>query len=241
MNPARHEPLLAARGLVARFGGLQAVRGIDLVLEPGELRCIIGPNGAGKSTLFNMVAGTLRPTEGSIRYRGREVVGLPLHKFARLGIARKFQVPSLFPDMPVLENLLVAEHPGVAFGDSRARAHSMLEWLGLAHQADMRAGALAHGQKQWLEIGMALMAEPKLLLLDEPTAGMTADETRRTAELLRGLAGRRTTVVIEHDMRFVRALGCRTTVMHQGRIIADGPFEQIEADALVRDVYLGRR
>jgi ABC-type uncharacterized transport system ATPase subunit len=241
MSVAGPEPLLVARGLVARFGGLQAVRGVDLVLEPGELRCIIGPNGAGKSTLFNMVAGTLQPTEGSIRYSGQEVVGLPIHRFARLGIARKFQVPSLFPEMFVLDNLLVAEHPGVSVGDRQGRAEGMLQRLGLEHQAGMRAGALAHGQKQWLEIGMALMAEPKLLLLDEPTAGMTVDETRRTAELLRGFAGRLTTVVIEHDMRFVRALGCRTTVMHQGRIIADGPFQQIEADALVRDVYLGRR
>ena len=241
MSAAAEEPLLAARGLTARFGGLQAVRGVDLVLEPGELRCIIGPNGAGKSTLFNMVAGTLRPTEGSIRYCGQEIVGLPIHRFARLGIARKFQVPSLFPEMTALENLQVAEHPGVSASDRAARAERMVARLGLERQGAMRAGALAHGQKQWLEIGMALMAEPKLLLLDEPTAGMTVDETQRTANLLRGFIGRLTTVVIEHDMRFVRALACRTTVMHQGRIIADGLFEEIEADALVRDVYLGRR
>jgi ABC-type uncharacterized transport system ATPase subunit len=241
MSAAGHEPLLSARGLVARFGGLQAVRGVDLVLEPGELRCIIGPNGAGKSTLFNMLAGTLRPTEGSILYCGQEVVGLPIHRFARLGIARKFQVPSLFPDMTVLENLMVAEHPGIPAGERTERTERMMARLGLEREAAARAGALAHGQKQWLEIGMALMAEPKLLLLDEPTAGMTIDETLRTAELLRGFSGRLTTVVIEHDMRFVRALGCRTTVMHQGRIIADGAFEEIEGDALVRDVYLGRR
>ena len=241
MIAAGQEPLLEARGLAVRFGGLHAVRGVDLILEPGELRCIIGPNGAGKSTLFNMVAGTLRPTEGSIRYGGQDIVGLPIHRFARLGIARKFQVPSLFAEMTALENLQVAEHPGIPAGEREVRAERMLARLGLEHQGAMRAGALAHGQKQWLEIGMALMAEPKLLLLDEPTAGMTVDETRRTAELLRGFVGRLTTVVIEHDMRFVRALACRTTVMHQGRIIADGPFEEIEADALVRDVYLGRR
>jgi len=241
MTTIGQEPLLAARGLTAQFGGLKAVRSVDLVLDPGELRCIIGPNGAGKSTLFNMIAGTLRPTEGSISYCGREMVGLPIHHFARLGIARKFQVPSLFADMTVLENLQVSERNRRSARDREARAERMLAALGLQPQTELRAGTLAHGQKQWLEIGMALMAEPKLLLLDEPTAGMTADETRRTADLLRGFVGSLTTVVIEHDMRFVRALACRTTVMHQGQIIADGRFDEIEADELVRDVYLGRR
>jgi urea ABC transporter ATP-binding protein UrtD len=241
MSTTGQESLLVTRGLTARFGGLTAVRSVDLVLASGELRCIIGPNGAGKSTLFNMIAGTLRPTEGSISYCGREIVGLPIHRFAQLGIARKFQVPSLFTDMTVLENLQVAEHDGRSADDREARAERMLATLGLLRQTKLRAGELAHGQKQWLEIGMALMAEPKLLLLDEPTAGMTADETRRTADLLHGFIGRFTTVVIEHDMRFVRALACRTTVMHQGQIIADGRFEEIEANELVRDVYLGRR
>jgi ABC-type uncharacterized transport system ATPase subunit len=241
MNAIGGDPLLVAQGLMARFGGLTAVRNVDLILASGELRCIIGPNGAGKSTLFNMIAGTLRPTAGSIRYCGSEIVGLPIHRFARLGIARKFQVPSLFADMSVLENLLVAEYDGASSEIRYERAERMLATLGLQRQTDLRADALAHGQKQWLEIGMALMAEPKLLLLDEPTAGMTADETRRTAELLHGFAGRLTTVVIEHDMRFVRALACRTTVMHQGQIVADGRFEEIEANELVRDIYLGRR
>jgi branched-chain amino acid transport system ATP-binding protein len=233
--------MLAASGLTRRFGGVAAVNDVSLQLEPGELRCIIGPNGAGKSTLFNMLAGTLKPSRGEIRFDGRQMVGLSVHIFVRLGIARKFQVPSLFESMTVEENLAVADRSTRSAAERNDRVSRMLSTLGLARQAATRAGALAHGQKQWLEIGMTLIAGPKLLLLDEPTAGMTVEETRRTAELMREIGGGMTVVVIEHDMRFVRALACRTTVMHQGRIIADGPFTAIEADDLVRDVYLGRR
>jgi len=234
-------PMLAASGLTRRFGGVAAVNDVSLQLEPGELRCIIGPNGAGKSTLFNMLAGTLKPSRGEIRFDGRQMVGLPVHIFVRLGIARKFQVPSLFESMTAEENLAVADRSTRSAAERNDRVSRMLSTLGLARQAATRAGALAHGQKQWLEIGMTLIAGPKLLLLDEPTAGMTVEETRHTAELMREIGGGMTVVVIEHDMRFVRALACRTTVMHQGRIIADGPFAAIEADDLVRDVYLGRR
>jgi branched-chain amino acid transport system ATP-binding protein len=233
--------MLAVSGLTRRFGGVAAVNDVSLQLEPGELRCIIGPNGAGKSTLFNMLAGTLKPSRGEIRFDGRQMVGLPVHIFVRLGIARKFQVPSLFESMTAEENLAVADRSTRSAAERNDRVSRMLSTLGLARQAATRAGALAHGQKQWLEIGMTLIAGPKLLLLDEPTAGMTVEETRHTAELMREIGGGMTVVVIEHDMRFVRALACRTTVMHQGRIIADGPFAAIEADDLVRDVYLGRR
>jgi urea ABC transporter ATP-binding protein UrtD len=233
------EPLLQAEGLAKRFGGVIAVSGIDMTVTAGELRCIIGPNGAGKSTLFNMVAGTLRPSAGRIRFAGRDIAGFSVHGFARLGIARKFQVPSLFPSLSVAENLDVAARARVT--DRSDRIASMLAMLALQGCAARPAGALAHGQKQWLEIGMALMADPLLLLLDEPTAGMTVEETERTAQLLRDLMGRIAIVVIEHDMRFVRALACPTTVMHQGRILAEGSFEAIERDDMVRDVYLGRR
>lgn len=234
------EPLLQTEALAKRFGGVMAVAGIDMSIATGELRCIIGPNGAGKSTLFNMVAGTLRPSAGRIRFAGREIAGLPVHAFARLGIARKFQVPSLFPSLSVAENLDVAARRRAT--DRADRISSMLARLALQDCAAVADGALAHGQKQWLEIGMALMADPLLLLLDEPTAGMTVEETERTAQLLRDLMGSRITiVVIEHDMRFVRALACSTTVMHQGRILAEGAFEAIERDEMVRDVYLGRR
>ena len=232
-------PLLKTEALSRSFGGITAVAGIDLDVAAGELRCIIGPNGAGKSTLFNMIAGTLRPTAGRIRFDGRDMAGLPVHAFARRGIARKFQVPSLFPTLTAAENLDVAARTRSA--DRTERMLAMLALLGLSDSASVPAGALAHGQKQWLEIGMALMSEPLLLLLDEPTAGMTAEETERTAQLLRDLKQHITIVVIEHDMRFVRALACPTTVMHQGRILAEGPFEDIERNEMVRDVYLGRQ
>lgn len=233
--------LMQAEDLHMRFGGINAVSGVSLTLERGETRCIIGPNGAGKSTLFNMLAGTQRPISGSIRFEDRNLIGLPLHKFAAVGIARKFQVPSLFPTMSVYDNLVVARRAGSDSGDEATHVGGMLETLGLTGDGGVAAAELPHGQKQWLEIGMALMSRPKLLLLDEPTAGMTSDETRRTVDLIAGLGEAMTIVVIEHDMNFVRALACPTTVMHQGRVIASGPFSDIERDHTVRDVYLGRQ
>ena len=233
--------LMQAEDLHMHFGGITAVGGVSLALERGETRCIIGPNGAGKSTLFNMLAGTQRPVSGTIRFEGRDLIGLPLHRFADLGIARKFQVPSLFATMTVRDNLVVARRAPGSAADEAAHVGGMLETLGLTAEADVVAAELPHGSKQWLEIGMALMSNPKLLLLDEPTAGMTPDETRRTADLIAGFADTMTIVVIEHDMNFVRALACPTTVMHQGRVIASGPFSDIERDHTVRDVYLGRQ
>ncbi len=233
--------LLSTQELRRSFGGVVAVRGVSFEIREGELGCIIGPNGAGKSTLLNMLCGTLRPSSGSIRYQGAEIVGLPVHEFARIGIARKFQVPSVFETMNVLDNLEVALPRRRRAMNGAATVERILDLLSLAPLADRRAGVLAHGQKQWLEIGMALMAEPRLLLLDEPTAGMTAEETQKTAELLLSLRGALTIIAIEHDMRFVRALNCRTMVMHQGRVIAEGQFAAIEEDETVRDVYLGRR
>jgi ABC-type uncharacterized transport system ATPase subunit len=233
-------PLLYADDLQIRFGGVVVLQGVSLAIERGELCCIIGPNGAGKSTLFNMLAGTLRPAEGRIRFEGSDIVGLPVHRFARLGIVRKFQVPSLFDSLTVRDNLDVAGC-GMEAAQRNARIGELIGLLGLGELSDIRAGELAHGHKQWLEIGMALVGGPKLLLLDEPTAGMTAEETRATADLLLGLRGRMAVIVIEHDMRFVRAVDSRTMVLHQGRIIADGPFSEIERDATVRDIYLGRQ
>jgi ABC-type uncharacterized transport system ATPase subunit len=234
------EVLLSTRALGRRFGGVVAVESANLEIRTGELHCIIGPNGAGKSTLLNMLCGTLRPNAGSIKYLGRELVGMPVHHFARIGISRKFQVPSIFSTLSVWDNLAVAlSHDGTGPKADRAIA-AMLERLGLTGERDKLAGELAHGQKQWLEIGMALMTEPKLLLLDEPTAGMTPDETQKTARLLLSLRGSLTIVAIEHDMSFVRALNCYTIVMHQGRLIASGAFSEIERNDTVRDIYLGR-
>jgi ABC-type uncharacterized transport system ATPase subunit len=230
--------LLQAENVGIRFGGLQALEALNLTVRDKELCCIIGPNGAGKSTFLNVLTGTLRPTSGSVRFLGRNIAGLPLHRIARLGIARKFQIPSVFPSLSVEDNLKVARW-GVP---SPVRPLSeLLELVALTNRAATLAGELAHGQKQWLEIGMALAIEPRLLLLDEPTAGMTPQETLATAEMLLRLKGEFSIVAVEHDIRFVRALNCETLVLHQGRRLRSGPFHDIETDEMVRDVYLGRR
>jgi ABC-type uncharacterized transport system ATPase subunit len=230
--------LLQADNVGIRFGGLQALEGLNLTVRDKELCCIIGPNGAGKSTFLNVLTGTLRPTSGSVRFLGHDIAGLPLHRIARLGIARKFQIPSIFPSLSVEDNLRVARW-GVP---SPVRPVSeLLDLVALADRAGTLAGELAHGQKQWLEIGMALAIEPRLLLLDEPTAGMTPQETLATAAMLLRLKGEFSIVAVEHDIRFVRALNCETLVLHQGRRLRSGPFHDIEADEMVRDVYLGRR
>ncbi|MET2831568.1 ATP-binding cassette domain-containing protein [Mesorhizobium shangrilense] len=230
--------LLHAENVGIRFGGLQALEALNLTVRDKELCCIIGPNGAGKSTFLNVLTGTLRPTSGSVRFLGRDIAGLPLHRIARLGIARKFQIPSIFPSLSVEDNLKVARW-GVP---APVRPLSeLLELVALTNRAATLAGELAHGQKQWLEIGMALAIEPRLLLLDEPTAGMTPQETLATAEMLLRLKGEFSIVAVEHDIRFVRALNCETLVLHQGRRLRSGPFHDIETDEMVRDVYLGRR
>jgi branched-chain amino acid transport system ATP-binding protein/urea transport system ATP-binding protein len=230
--------LLQAENVGIRFGGLQALEGLNLTIRDKELCCIIGPNGAGKSTFLNVLTGTLRPTSGSVRFLGHDIAGLPLHRIARLGIARKFQIPSVFPSLSVEDNLKVARwgapSPVRPVGE-------LLELVALGNRAATLAGELAHGQKQWLEIGMALAIEPRLLLLDEPTAGMTPQETLATAEMLLRLKGEFSIVAVEHDIRFVRALNCETLVLHQGRRLRSGPFHDIETDDMVRDVYLGRR
>lgn len=234
------EPILQLLKLTRQFGGLTAVDDVSLDLVRGEVHCIIGPNGAGKSTLLNMVCGTIAPTSGSILFRSHDLVGRSKHAIARLGIARKFQVPSVFSSMTVLENLVVARAGSSRAEDADREIHKTLDLVDLAAQADTEAGNLSHGQKQWLEIGMALVLRPDLLLLDEPTAGMTVDETIKTAKLLLSLKGRLTILAIEHDMRFVRELASHTVVMHQGRVIASGSFQDIEANDTVRDIYLGR-
>jgi len=230
--------LLQAENVGIRFGGLQALEGLNLTVRDKELCCIIGPNGAGKSTFLNVLTGTLRPTSGSVRFLGHDIAGLPLHRIARLGIARKFQIPSVFPSLSVEDNLKVARWGA----PSPVRpVDELLDLVALGNRAATLAGELAHGQKQWLEIGMALAIEPRLLLLDEPTAGMTPQETLATAEMLLRLKGEFSIVAVEHDIRFVRALNCETLVLHQGRRLRSGPFHDIETDEMVRDVYLGRR
>jgi urea ABC transporter ATP-binding protein UrtD len=232
-------PLLRTQSLSRRFGGLLAVDDVSIDLARGEIHCIVGPNGAGKSTLLNMVCGTIAPSSGRILFEQRDIVGLTKRRIARLGIARKFQAPSVFGSLTVRQNLEVAAD-GPAGAGKVADIDDILRRIELTTVADKPASLLAHGQKQWLEVGMALATAPRLLLLDEPTAGMTTDETAKTAALVRLLRGEVTVLAIEHDMGFVRALACETIVMHQGRVIASGSFESIAANDVVRDVYLGR-
>lgn len=222
---------LTTTGLTRRFGGLTAVEDVSLVFPAGEATCVIGPNGAGKSTLLNMICGAIPPSAGSISFDGKRVHGLSRHAIARMGIARKFQVPSVFRSMTVAENLTVAGNGDVDL---------VLDQIGLSAERDTLAAVLAHGQTQWLEIGMALIRRPRLLLLDEPTAGLSPEETMAVARLILSLKGQTTVIVIDHDMHFVRALAARTVVMHQGRLVAEAPFADIERDPMVRDIYLGR-
>ncbi len=232
------------------FDGFRALDRLSLSIDAGELRCIIGPNGAGKTTMMDVITGKTRPDSGQawfgqtidlLRLREAEVVAA--------GIGRKFQKPTVFENLNVLENLELAMKASKRVRDAlwarlsaqqRLRMQEVLETIGLQEQAGRRAGDLSHGQKQWLEIGMLLMLEPQLLLLDEPVAGMTDAETERTAELLLSLAGRHTLMVVEHDMEFVRAIAGRVTVLHEGSVLAEGSLEDVQADARVVEVYLGR-
>ncbi len=234
------EPLLIGRNLSKNFGGVVAVDNVSITIHPLEVKCIIGANGAGKSSLFNLLCGTLRADSGDLVFDGSSLSGLPVYQFSRIGIARKFQIPSVFDSLTVWQNLETAILGRKSQSDIQERIGTMLELIELASIHAYPAGTLAHGQKQWLEIGMALMSNPRLLLLDEPTAGMTLDETQKTAKLIHQLIERTSVIAIEHDMNFVRALGCHTCVMHQGAIIVEGDFTKIEHNELVRDVYLGR-
>jgi branched-chain amino acid transport system ATP-binding protein len=234
------KPLLEVRALSKLFGGLRAVD-LDLDIGLGELRCIIGPNGAGKSTLFKLLMGEIRPTTGSIRLRGMEICGLDIHRIARLGVSIKYQVPTVFEQLSLIENLVAAAEYRFGFEQGVARAWETLRRFGLEEQAAKPAAWLSHGARQWLEIGMATISDPQLVLLDEPTTGMTVDEMIRTVGLVHDLATRSTVIIVEHNLEFVRRLGSRITVMHRGKIFADGTMQEIESDARVRDIYLGKR
>jgi branched-chain amino acid transport system ATP-binding protein len=244
------EPLLAAEDLVKRFGGLTATDGVSLAIEPGALHAVIGPNGAGKTTLIGQLTGELRPDAGRIRLAGRDVTALPVHRRAALGLARSFQITSLFLDMTALENaaLAVQIHQGHSFrlwrdarrdGRLREPALRALARVGLAGRAEAVAGELSHGEHRQLEIAMALASEPRLLLLDEPMAGMGPEESQRMVALLRELKGRLAILLVEHDMDAVFALADRVTVLVYGRVVASGSPEAIRADAEVRRAYLG--
>ena len=241
---------LTIDGLGVSFSGFKAVNGVSIVVEEGELRVLLGANGAGKTTLMDLISGKTRSTEGSVHLYDTEITNWEEPAIARAGVGRKFQIPSVFRELTVRRNLEVAScrNPGVLanlrFGltrDAKRRLDDVLELTGLGEQADSVAGTLSHGETQWLELGLLVMQDPKVLLLDEPTAGMTAAETRRTASIIKGLRGSHTLVVVEHDMAFVREIAERITVMHLGQVLAEGPIAAIEADERVRAAYLGSR
>jgi branched-chain amino acid transport system ATP-binding protein len=233
--------LLEARALEMRFGGVVAVDNVDFSLQEGEIRCLIGPNGAGKSTFFKMVTGQLRPTGGYIRFRDRSVIGLRSYQIARLGVGIKTQVPRLFDGLSVRENIWLAARRKYIRADRPEAVADVLREIGLMPQQDAVVGQLAHGQRQWVEIGTVLAGAPDLMLLDEPAAGMSDEEVDRTVALIRRINERCTVVVVEHDMRFIRQIAKKVTVFHQGRIFAEGEVDEVLSDKGVQDIYLGRR
>ena len=240
---------LYVENITVSFDGFRALNELTLYIERGELRCIIGPNGAGKSTMMDVITGKTRPDRGRAWFGPRlNLLKMSEPEIAEAGIGRKFQKPTVFEQLPVSTNLELAMRAAKGVwhtlrarldGVARDRIDEILQLIGLAGQREQRAGALSHGQKQWLEIGMLLMQEPQLLLIDEPVAGMTHQETERTAELLIALAGQRSVVVVEHDMEFVRSIARKVTVLHEGHVLAEGSMAQVQNDPRVREVYLG--
>lgn len=232
--------LLEANGLTMRFGGVVAVNGVDFRLRHGELRCLIGPNGAGKSTFFKMLSGQLRPSAGDVRLKGRSLVGLPAARIARLGMGIKTQVPSVFDGLSVVEGIRIATDRVLPPVLSKQRADEVMELIGIADLGDREVARLAHGQRQLVELAMVVAPQPDLILLDEPAAGMTGKEVERLGELVVDLARIGSVVVVEHDMTFIRRIARTVTVFNQGRVLAEGPADEVLADQRVRDVYLGR-
>jgi urea transport system ATP-binding protein len=239
--------------VVVDYDGFKALSRVNFYMDRRELRLVIGPNGAGKTTLLDVISGRVKPASGRVIFGYHtDLVPLREHEIARLGVGRKFQTPAVFVNLSVRDNVeLSLRRPSNGVwptllgrdrrGDERSRIDTVLERIGLADKAGRRAGALSHGEKQWLEIGMVMAQEPELLLVDEPVAGMTDEETARTGELLLDIARDRAVLVIEHDMEFVRQIARTVTVLHQGTVLCEGPVEQVQADPRVREVYLGQR
>ena len=248
--PETMSSILWLDDVTVSFDGFRALDRLSLALDPGELRCIIGPNGAGKTTMMDVITGKTRPDSGKVYMQGHkiELTRLNEYQIARQGVGRKFQRPTVFEQLTVFENLELACR---AFkgawrtlvarlrASQRERIEHALETIGLTDEVARRAGLLSHGQKQWLEIGMLLVQDPQVMLVDEPVAGMTPQEVERTADLLTGLAGDRTVVVVEHDMEFVRRIARTVTVLHEGRVLAEGPMDRVQSDPSVIEVYLG--
>src|SRR5690348_4341043 len=242
------ERILEIQDVAVEFSGFKAVSGLNMAVDRGELRCLIGPNGAGKTTALDVICGKVKAKSGRISLKGQDITRLPEYKIARRGIGRKFQVPSIFRELSVRDNLEVAycKHLGVFGNVLRFRRsvesdglEKLAELVGLEEVLDQPAGFLSHGQTQWLEIALLLAQDSELILLDEPTAGMTTQETMHTAKIFNALRGRHTLIVVEHDMAFVREISDIITVMHQGKVLAEGRANAIQQDPAVREAYLG--
>ena len=246
----QHGVVLYLDGISVSFDGFKALNNLSLTIDAGELRCVIGPNGAGKTTMMDVITGKTRPDEGRAVFgQATDLTRLSEAEIAHAGIGRKFQKPTIFEPLTVFENLELAMKADKTVrrtllaklsSSDRDRIAATLCLIGLTESAARIAGLLSHGQKQWLEIGMLLMQEPKVLLLDEPVAGMSDHETERTAELFVSLAGTHSLVVVEHDMAFIETIARKVTVLHEGSVLAEGPMEEVKNDPRVIEVYLGR-
>jgi urea transport system ATP-binding protein len=241
---------LTIDGLSVDFEGFKAVNGVTMTVDDGELRVLLGANGAGKTTLMDLISGKTRSTSGRVFLHDTDITNWEEHKIARAGIGRKFQIPSVFKELTVRRNLEVAscKNPNVfanlrfGFGaNAKKNVDEVLELIGLTGEADQVAAYLSHGQTQWLELGLLITQNPKIILLDEPTAGMTQAETYKTSLIVNNLKGRHTIVVVEHDMAFVREIAERITVLHLGQVLAEGKVEEIENNPKVREAYLGSK
>ena len=240
--------LLAVEGLSVSFDGFKAVNDLSFYVDENEIRVIIGPNGAGKTTVLDLICGKTKPTSGSIRFRGAELTRLKENQIVQAGVGRKFQNPSIYEDLTVFENLEISFPRGrTVFGalafqrdaEVKARVREIAEMVFLADKLNMSADLLSHGQKQWLEIGMLLIQDPDLLMLDEPVAGMSVSERVKTAELLHKITQGRSVLVIEHDMKFVEDIAHKVTVLHQGQVLAEGSMASVKSNPKVVEVYLG--
>ncbi len=248
LAPGSQDFVLSIEGLTVSFDGFKAVDDLSLYVEEGEIRVIIGPNGAGKTTVLDLICGRTHATSGSIRFRGRELTRLKEHQIVHAGVGRKFQTPSIYENLTVFENLEISFPRGhgvfsaLAFrrdAEVIAAVERTAETIFLQGDLHRQAGLLSHGQKQWLEIGMLLIQQPALLMLDEPVAGMSVAERKQTAELLNRITAGRSVLVVEHDMQFVEDIAHRVTVMHQGRILSEGSMDRVKEDPRVMEVYLG--
>ncbi|QTO23277.1 MULTISPECIES: ABC transporter ATP-binding protein [Burkholderia cepacia complex] len=234
-------PLMKGEGLKRAFGGIHAVDNVDVTIGPRDLLCVIGPNGAGKSTLVGLLSGAIAPGAGELYLAGERMTGRPMHRFCRRGVVRKFQGTNTFLSMSVRENLVVAGLGVASYRDTpMPDPDAVLDEIGLSEQANLRAMILPHGERQWLEIGMAMMCQPALLLLDEPAAGLSAADAQRLVRLIHRLRERCAVLAIEHDLTFVEALRCETWVMHRGQIVRQGSYADIARDDEIRRIYLGQ-